>query len=113
MFCSSTVLQFSVQGPSGPLSASSLVVLLKKQLLQEKSNFLLFKVLRVDTVGKLLTDPSVIKFSGTETLGPSEQSGPSEPSGTFVLIEVNSPLGTWVGLDDFTCWITLIGSSVY
>ncbi|MEQ2172457.1 hypothetical protein GOODEAATRI_021269 [Goodea atripinnis] len=46
----STVLQFSVQGPSGPLSASSLVVLLKKQLLQEKSNFLLFKVLRVDTV---------------------------------------------------------------
>ncbi|XP_047214931.1 dyslexia-associated protein KIAA0319 isoform X5 [Girardinichthys multiradiatus] len=49
-WCLSTVLQFSVQGPSGPLSASSLVVLLKKQLLQEKSNFLLFKVLRVDTV---------------------------------------------------------------
>ncbi|KAK5607350.1 hypothetical protein CRENBAI_026398 [Crenichthys baileyi] len=46
----STVLQFSVRGPSGPLSASSLVVLLKKQLLREKSNILLFKVLRVDTV---------------------------------------------------------------
>ncbi|XP_015259746.1 PREDICTED: dyslexia-associated protein KIAA0319 homolog isoform X3 [Cyprinodon variegatus] len=46
----STVLRFSVEGPSGPLSASSLVVLLRKQLLREKSDFLLFKVLRVDTV---------------------------------------------------------------
>ncbi|KAM4568015.1 uncharacterized protein V3H82_012247 [Fundulus diaphanus] len=46
----STVLQFSVQGPAGPLAASSLVVLLRKQLLRERSDFLLFKVLRVDTV---------------------------------------------------------------
>uniref|UniRef100_A0A3B5MV82 KIAA0319-like C-terminal domain-containing protein n=1 Tax=Xiphophorus couchianus TaxID=32473 RepID=A0A3B5MV82_9TELE len=47
-----TVLQFWVQGPTGPIPASSLVVLLRKQLLRDKSDFLLFKVLRVDTVGK-------------------------------------------------------------
>ncbi|XP_014828601.1 PREDICTED: dyslexia-associated protein KIAA0319-like isoform X1 [Poecilia mexicana] len=46
----STVLQFWVQGPTGPVPASSLVVLLRKQLLRDKSDFLLFKVLRVDTV---------------------------------------------------------------
>ncbi|XP_054875789.1 dyslexia-associated protein KIAA0319 homolog [Poeciliopsis prolifica] len=46
----STVLQFWVQGPIGPVPASSLVVLLRKQLLRDKSDFLLFKVLRVDTV---------------------------------------------------------------
>uniref|UniRef100_A0A3B5RDZ5 KIAA0319 n=1 Tax=Xiphophorus maculatus TaxID=8083 RepID=A0A3B5RDZ5_XIPMA len=46
----STVLQFWVQGPTGPIPASSLVVLLRKQLPRDKSDFLLFKVLRVDTV---------------------------------------------------------------
>ncbi|KAG7232852.1 hypothetical protein INR49_007275 [Caranx melampygus] len=46
----STVLRFSVRGPSGPLSGSRLVVLLRNQLLREKSDYLLFRVLRVDTV---------------------------------------------------------------
>ncbi|XP_013889963.1 dyslexia-associated protein KIAA0319 homolog isoform X2 [Austrofundulus limnaeus] len=46
----SSVLRFSVLGPSGPVPASSLVVLLRKQLLRGKSDFLLFRVLRVDAV---------------------------------------------------------------
>ncbi|KAM7382834.1 hypothetical protein PAMP_002540 [Pampus punctatissimus] len=50
----STVLQFSVRGPSGPLSGSRLVGLLRNQLLREKSDYLLFRVLRVDTVLCLL-----------------------------------------------------------
>uniref|UniRef100_A0A3Q1GI93 KIAA0319 n=1 Tax=Acanthochromis polyacanthus TaxID=80966 RepID=A0A3Q1GI93_9TELE len=50
----STVLRFSVRGPSGPLSSSKLVSLLRNQLLREKSEYLLFRVLRVDTVLCLL-----------------------------------------------------------
>ncbi|KAM4735826.1 uncharacterized protein kiaa0319 isoform 3-T3 [Anableps anableps] len=50
MFCFSTVLRFSVQGPTGPVAASGLAVLLRKQLLRDRSDFLLFRVLRVDTV---------------------------------------------------------------
>uniref|UniRef100_A0A672FXX7 Si:ch73-215d9.1 n=1 Tax=Salarias fasciatus TaxID=181472 RepID=A0A672FXX7_SALFA len=50
----STVLRFSVRGPSGPLSSSLLVNVLRKQLLREKSDYLLFRVLRVDTVLCLL-----------------------------------------------------------
>ncbi|XP_044214921.1 dyslexia-associated protein KIAA0319 homolog [Thunnus albacares] len=50
----STVLRFSVRGPSGPLSGSKLVGLLRNQLLREKSDYLLFRVLRVDTVLCLL-----------------------------------------------------------
>ncbi|XP_041649068.1 dyslexia-associated protein KIAA0319 [Cheilinus undulatus] len=46
----STVLRFSVLGPSGPLSGSRIVSLLRSQLLREKSDYLLFRVLRVDTV---------------------------------------------------------------
>ncbi|KAM8826800.1 dyslexia-associated protein KIAA0319 isoform 3-T4 [Synchiropus picturatus] len=46
----SSVLRFWVRGPSGPMSSSSLVRLLRNQLLKEKSHFLLFRVLRVDTV---------------------------------------------------------------
>ena len=47
----STVLRFSVRGPSGPIfSGSRLVGLLRNQLLREKSDYLLFRVLRVDTV---------------------------------------------------------------
>ncbi|KAM4735827.1 dyslexia-associated protein KIAA0319 isoform 4-T4 [Anableps anableps] len=46
----STVLRFSVQGPTGPVAASGLAVLLRKQLLRDRSDFLLFRVLRVDTV---------------------------------------------------------------
>ncbi|XP_036930526.1 dyslexia-associated protein KIAA0319 homolog isoform X1 [Acanthopagrus latus] len=51
----STVLRFSVRGPSGPIfSGSRLVGLLRNQLLREKSDYLLFRVLRVDTVLCLL-----------------------------------------------------------
>ncbi|XP_030013693.1 dyslexia-associated protein KIAA0319 isoform X2 [Sphaeramia orbicularis] len=50
----STVLRFSVRGPSGPVSGSRLVALLRNQLLREKSDYLLFRVLRVDTVLCLL-----------------------------------------------------------
>ncbi|XP_072249562.1 dyslexia-associated protein KIAA0319 isoform X2 [Leuresthes tenuis] len=50
----STVLRFSVRGPKGPLSSSKLVGLLRNQLLREKSDYLLFRVLRVDTVVCLL-----------------------------------------------------------
>uniref|UniRef100_A0A3B4ZXH8 Dyslexia-associated protein KIAA0319-like n=1 Tax=Stegastes partitus TaxID=144197 RepID=A0A3B4ZXH8_9TELE len=50
----STVLRFSVRGPSGPLSGSKLVSLLRNQLLREKSDYLLFRALRVDTVLCLL-----------------------------------------------------------
>lgn len=64
MFCFSTVLQFWVQGPTGPVPASSLVVLLRKQLLRDKSDFLLFKVLRVDTVGKFWSRP--VRVHGLE-----------------------------------------------
>ncbi|XP_034553415.1 uncharacterized protein LOC117822676 [Notolabrus celidotus] len=46
----STVLRFSVRGPSGPVSGSRIVSLLRNQLLREKSDYLLFRVLRVDTV---------------------------------------------------------------
>uniref|UniRef100_A0A3Q4H216 KIAA0319 n=1 Tax=Neolamprologus brichardi TaxID=32507 RepID=A0A3Q4H216_NEOBR len=51
----STVLRFSVHGASGPLSASRLVGVLRSQLLFEKSDYLLFRVLRVDTVLCLLS----------------------------------------------------------
>ncbi|XP_059194804.1 dyslexia-associated protein KIAA0319 [Centropristis striata] len=50
----STVLRFSVRGPSGPVPGSRLVSLLRNQLLREKSDYLLFRVLRVDTVLCLL-----------------------------------------------------------
>ncbi|KAF1388516.1 hypothetical protein PFLUV_G00091080 [Perca fluviatilis] len=50
----STVLRFSVRGPSGPTPGSRLVGLLRNQLLREKSDYLLFRVLRVDTVLCLL-----------------------------------------------------------
>ncbi|XP_037639869.1 dyslexia-associated protein KIAA0319 homolog isoform X1 [Sebastes umbrosus] len=50
----STVLRFSVWGPSGPIPGSRLVGLLRNQLLREKSDYLLFRVLRVDTVVCLL-----------------------------------------------------------
>lgn len=46
----STVLRFSVRGPSEPVSGSRIVSLLRNQLLREKSDYLLFRVLRVDTV---------------------------------------------------------------
>uniref|UniRef100_A0A672L4S8 Si:ch73-215d9.1 n=1 Tax=Sinocyclocheilus grahami TaxID=75366 RepID=A0A672L4S8_SINGR len=48
----STVFRFSVQGPDGTFPGPKLARLLRNQLLREKSDFLLFKVLRVDTVSK-------------------------------------------------------------
>ncbi|XP_028280863.1 dyslexia-associated protein KIAA0319 [Parambassis ranga] len=50
----STVLRFSVRGPSGLLPSSRLVGLLRNQLLREKSDYLLFRALRVDTALCLL-----------------------------------------------------------
>ncbi|KAM9488878.1 dyslexia-associated protein KIAA0319 isoform 2-T2 [Clarias gariepinus] len=50
----STVFRFSVQGPDGIIPAPKLARLLKYQLLKEKTDYLLFKVLRVDTVMCLL-----------------------------------------------------------
>ncbi|XP_066538616.1 dyslexia-associated protein KIAA0319 isoform X2 [Hoplias malabaricus] len=50
----STVLRFSVQGPDGTIPGPKLARLLRYQLLKEKTDFLLFKVLRVDTVMCLL-----------------------------------------------------------
>uniref|UniRef100_A0A8C1N6K1 KIAA0319-like C-terminal domain-containing protein n=1 Tax=Cyprinus carpio TaxID=7962 RepID=A0A8C1N6K1_CYPCA len=50
----STVFRFSVQGPDGTIPGPKLARLLRNQLLQEKTDFLLFKVLRVDTVMCLL-----------------------------------------------------------
>ncbi|CAJ1061354.1 dyslexia-associated protein KIAA0319 homolog isoform X2 [Xyrichtys novacula] len=50
----STVLWFSVRGPSGPVSGSRIVGLLRNQLLRERSDYLLFRVLRVDTLLCLL-----------------------------------------------------------
>ncbi|KAI4873982.1 hypothetical protein NFI96_032060, partial [Prochilodus magdalenae] len=50
----STVFRFSVQGPDGMIPGPKLARLLRYQLLKEKTDFLLFKVLRVDTVMCLL-----------------------------------------------------------
>ncbi|XP_055019307.1 dyslexia-associated protein KIAA0319 homolog [Boleophthalmus pectinirostris] len=47
----STVLRFSVQSPPGPVSGPvSVVSLLRSHLLNERTDYLLFRVLRVDTV---------------------------------------------------------------
>ncbi|CAF93861.1 unnamed protein product [Tetraodon nigroviridis] len=53
---SSTVLRFSVAGPDGPTSASRLVLLLRNQLLGQKNDFLLFRVLRVEAVCEFLLE---------------------------------------------------------
>ena len=49
---SSTVMRFSVQGLDGTIPGPRLAKLLRSQLLREKTEFLLFKVLRVDTVSE-------------------------------------------------------------
>ncbi|KAK3571450.1 hypothetical protein QTP86_012078 [Hemibagrus guttatus] len=46
----STVFRFSVQGSDGTIPGPKLARLLRYQLLKEKTDYLLFKVLRVDTV---------------------------------------------------------------
>lgn len=48
----STVMRFSVQGSNGTIPGPKLAKLLRNQLLREKTDFLLFKVLRVDTVSE-------------------------------------------------------------
>ena len=48
----SAVLRLSVRRPEGPLHGSKLVQVLRNQLLREKTDYLLFRVLRVDTVCK-------------------------------------------------------------
>lgn len=53
-FVFSTVFRFSVQGPDGTIPGPKLAQLLRNQLLHEKTDFLLFKVLRVDTVSKYI-----------------------------------------------------------
>ncbi|XP_058252466.1 dyslexia-associated protein KIAA0319 isoform X2 [Hemibagrus wyckioides] len=50
----STVFRFSVQGSDGTIPGPKLARLLRYQLLKEKTDYLLFKVLRVDTVMCLL-----------------------------------------------------------
>ncbi|XP_063054502.1 dyslexia-associated protein KIAA0319 [Engraulis encrasicolus] len=50
----STVMRFSVQGSDGTIPGPRLAKLLRNQLLKQKTDFLLFKVLRVDTVMCLL-----------------------------------------------------------
>ncbi|XP_041961679.1 dyslexia-associated protein KIAA0319 isoform X1 [Alosa sapidissima] len=50
----STVMRFSVQGSDGTIPGPQLAKMLRNQLLREKTDFLLFKVLRVDTVMCLL-----------------------------------------------------------
>ncbi|XP_056142920.1 dyslexia-associated protein KIAA0319 [Lampris incognitus] len=50
----STVLRFSVRGPEGPVPGSNLARVLRNQLLKEKTDYLLFRVVRVDTVLCLL-----------------------------------------------------------
>ncbi|XP_030213803.1 dyslexia-associated protein KIAA0319 homolog isoform X1 [Gadus morhua] len=50
----SAVLRLSVRGPEGSFSGSRLAQVLRNQLLREKTDYLLFRVLRVDTVYCLL-----------------------------------------------------------
>lgn len=50
----STVFRFSVQGSDGTIPGPKLARLLRYQLLKEKTDYLLFKVLRVDTVSEWL-----------------------------------------------------------
>lgn len=52
MYVNSTVFRFSVQGSDGTIPGPKLAHLLRYQLLKEKTDYLLFKVLRVDTVSK-------------------------------------------------------------
>ncbi|KAL0984863.1 hypothetical protein UPYG_G00149670 [Umbra pygmaea] len=76
----STVLRFSVQGPEGPVSGSKLASLLRAQLLREKTDFLLFRVLSVDTVMCLL------RCSGHGTCDPITKSCLCDPFWTENLI---------------------------
>ncbi|KAJ7985485.1 hypothetical protein DPEC_G00352520 [Dallia pectoralis] len=69
----STVLRFSVQGSEGPVSGSELAGVLRGHLLREKTDYLLFRVLRVDTVMCLL------RCSGRGTCDPITKSCVCDP----------------------------------
>ncbi|CAB1334288.1 unnamed protein product [Coregonus sp. 'balchen'] len=76
----STVLRFSVQGPEGPVSGPKLASVLRDQLLREKTDYLLFRVLRVDTVMCLL------RCSGRGTCDPITKECVCDPFWTENLI---------------------------
>ncbi|XP_071253396.1 dyslexia-associated protein KIAA0319-like isoform X1 [Salvelinus alpinus] len=76
----STVLRFSVQGPEGPVPGPKLAILLRGQLLREKTEYLLFRVLRVDTVMCLL------RCSGHGTCDPITKECVCDPFWTENLI---------------------------
>lgn len=50
--CEQHRFRFSVQGSDGTIPGPKLARLLRYQLLKEKTDYLLFKVLRVDTVSE-------------------------------------------------------------
>uniref|UniRef100_A0A8K9Y6D1 KIAA0319 n=1 Tax=Oncorhynchus mykiss TaxID=8022 RepID=A0A8K9Y6D1_ONCMY len=76
----STVLRFSVQGPEGPVPGPKLASVLHGQLLREKTDYLLFRVLRVDTVMCLL------RCSGHGTCDPITKECVCDPFWTENLI---------------------------
>uniref|UniRef100_A0A674DCD8 KIAA0319 n=1 Tax=Salmo trutta TaxID=8032 RepID=A0A674DCD8_SALTR len=76
----STVLRFSVQGPEGPVPGPKLASVLRGQLLREKTDYLLFRVLRVDTVMCLL------RCSGRGTCDPITKECVCDPFWTENLI---------------------------
>uniref|UniRef100_A0A8C7E0L3 KIAA0319 n=1 Tax=Oncorhynchus kisutch TaxID=8019 RepID=A0A8C7E0L3_ONCKI len=76
----STVLRFSVQGPEGPVPGPKLASVLRGQLLREKTDYLLFRVLRVDTVMCLL------RCSGHGTCDPITKECVCDPFWTENLI---------------------------
>ncbi|KAM4581000.1 dyslexia-associated protein KIAA0319 [Odontesthes bonariensis] len=94
----STVLRFSIRGPGGPghapggpLPSSRLVALLRSQLLGEKSDYLLFRVLRVDSVVCLL------RCSGRGQCDPITKQCACDPSWT------ESPVRRYLGDGESNC----------
>ncbi|XP_045070764.1 dyslexia-associated protein KIAA0319 homolog isoform X1 [Coregonus clupeaformis] len=84
----STVLRFSVQGPVGPVPGPKLASVLRDQLLREKTDYLLFRVLRVDTVSVHPTSHSVclLRCSGRGTCDPITKECVCDPFWTENLI---------------------------
>uniref|UniRef100_A0A4W5N4Q3 KIAA0319 n=1 Tax=Hucho hucho TaxID=62062 RepID=A0A4W5N4Q3_9TELE len=84
----STVLRFSVQGPEGPVPGPKLASVLRGQLLREKTDYLLFRVLRVDTVSVHPTSHTVcfLRCSGRGTCDPITKECVCDPFWTENLI---------------------------
>ncbi|XP_021449155.2 dyslexia-associated protein KIAA0319 homolog isoform X1 [Oncorhynchus mykiss] len=84
----STVLRFSVQGPEGPVPGPKLASVLHGQLLREKTDYLLFRVLRVDTVSVHPTPHTVclLRCSGHGTCDPITKECVCDPFWTENLI---------------------------